>query len=209
MREPGGAGTGRGRQPGIPTLRTGAAGSAILLARDEEVVSSALALLDELLAHRRRTAGPHEAREEVLAVWLRRDLEAGLPVWDPLRLDDRAAGGSGSAAVPPAPAATRQAACIRTSISLSGLWSFCRIEGGVLEGLASRRRRRRRILEALARDAAPACFERDLFCPVLGADEAPEELPAILGELRAAYPGRVADAGFREDPEHGLSCPRS
>jgi len=161
----------------VQSVTTNAAqlASALLLVRSTDDLASAIAGANELLRYRRRGASP--TRDELLGVWLRRELDADLPVWRSLnpataKLDraDRAVG-------------------VRESFSLSGIWSICWIDGELLSDCETAKERRHRVVDTWVLVKA-ACVDSTrgnlgVFLPVFDGAQDSESIEEALTELRA------------------------
>jgi hypothetical protein len=184
--------------------------SLLLIVRSADDVRSAVEAANEFLVHlRRRFPEPREV-DEVLGLWLRRELDADLPAW--LWLDrERGLGMRVDAPAGETPGQGPREADVgvRESFSLSGLWSLCWIDGTLLRESKSPEERRRRILDALVRDAAAeAASQPGAFFPVFEATEPLDLVDENLRQLRDRYPHLVGGRWFVDDRERGIVGPR-
>jgi len=161
----------------------------LLLVRSADDVRSAVKAASEFLVYRRRHLGEPRESDEVLGIWLRRELDAELPAWFWF---DRELGAA--------------AVGILESFSLSGLWTLCRFDGIVLRKALSSAERRRVILAAVSSTASSARSSREpeTFFPVFGASDASDCIGATMRELQDHYPKLVGGTWFVDDRERGI-----
>ena len=185
--------------------------SMLLLVRSADDVRAAVKTASEFLVYRRRHfAEPRETREtdEVLGIWLRRELDADLPAW--LWFDRELGAGVRVDFLQAATAfrlGSREAAVgILESFSLSGLWTLCWIDGALLREAPSSAERRRRILDAVlsTASASQSPCEPGAFFPVFGASDASDSIDAIMRELQDHYPKLIGGTWFVDDRERGI-----
>ena len=166
--------------------------SALLLVRSTHDLASAVAGANALLRYRRRAVS--HTRDEILGVWIRRELDADLPVWPSLNpatatLDraDRAVGG-------------------RESFSLSGLWSICWIDCELLSACETAKERRHRVVDTLVKAACVDSTRGNLgvFHPVFDGAQDSESTEDALTDLRARFLNLNAGTGFVDDATRGL-----
>ena len=148
---------------------------------------------------------PREA-DEVLGIWLRREIDADLPAWPRF---DRELGADVSVDVP-------RDACkispgeagvgIRESFSRSGLWTLCWIDGTLLSTAHSATERRRIILDSLLGTASASrpSSATATFFPVFAAADAVESIKATMSELADRYPQMIGGTWFLDDRERGI-----
>lgn len=169
--------------------------------RSANDVVSAIEGANEFLAYRRRYFPEPREGDEVLGIWLRRELDADLPVWLSLGAIGACARLEGKCGEAPlARGLTEEAGGIRESFSLSGLWSLCWMDGPCLREAQSARQRRNRILDALVKDAA---MEPGAFLPIFDATETSDAVEAMLKELRAQHPELISATWFIGDRDRG------
>lgn len=136
-----------------------------------------------LIFQRQRVQATRE--DEILGVWVTRDLDAGLPAW--LSVD--------------------AALGIRESLSLSGVWTLCWLDGPLWRRATTSADRRELLLRALAQAVStpsnsPA--ECGPFFPVFRADAPPEHVSVALRQLRTRYPHLVGSGWFLDDAVRGI-----
>ncbi len=184
--------------------------SMLLLVRSAGDVRSAVEAASDVLVYRRRHFA--EDRQEVLGIWLKRELEAGLPTW-PSSCAELGTGvpvNSQAGAIAADPLGGEAAAGIRESFSLLGIWTLCCMDGAILREAESPRERRRRILDALLSTSAAArsSGEPGTFFPVFGATEASDSIAATMRELRERYPQLIGGTSFVDDESGGIVSER-
>ena len=178
----------------------------LLLVRSAGTLRSAVEAANALLVYeRQRVAEPPEA-DEVIGIWLRRELDADLPTW---RWRNRGFGAGVSVDVPGA--ATRNGpgkagVGVRESFSLSGSWTLCWIDGTFVRTAHSAAERRRISLDALLGNAyaSPSRSAAEAFFPVFAAADALESIAASMLEIHDRYPQIIAGTWFVDDPERGI-----
>lgn len=183
----------------------------ILLIRNADDVGAAIEDANRFLVCQRQIA---ELREGggVLGIWVRGELDEGLPAWclfdDPLQEGARSNSPTEESDHRPGP---READLgVRWSCTLSGLWSLCWLDGTLLRDTMSATEHRRRILDALRSPAFASRFSRrpGKFFPVLGATEAGDSFDATVRQLQSDYPQLIDGTWFVDDPERGIVPPR-
>ena len=183
--------------------------SMLLLIRSADDVRSAVKAASEFLVYRRRHFEEPRETDEVLGIWLRRELDADLPAW--LWFDRELGAGVRVDSLPAGEAASRlspreAAVGILESFSLSGLWTLCWIDGTLLREAPSSAERRRRILDAVLSTAAASqspC-EPGTFFPVFGASDGSDSIDATMRELQEHYPKLIGGTWFIDDRDRGL-----
>ena len=180
--------------------------SMLLLIRSADDVRSAIEAASEFLVYRRqRFAEPPEA-DDVLGIWLRRELDADLPAWIWF---DRELGAGVSIDVPgdTSKVSLGEAGVgIRESFSLSGLWTLGWIDGTRLSTAHSATERRRTILDSLLSTASASRSSSAMktFFPVFAAADAVESIKTTMSELEACYPQRIGRTWFVDDRVRGI-----
>ena len=176
---------------------------ALLLIRNMTDIPFAVRSVNEFLAHR-RLGGGQEQDDEVLAVCLKSDLDAGLPNW---HLVDHECGRT-SARVPAAIGNSPKGAGmgIRESFSLSGIWTFCWVDGPLLRNAPNADLRREVIVRTLVEtpSAMGSSTEPELVFPVFSAGEPALSVEAEVSALRARYPRFVGSRWYRDDRAGGI-----
>lgn len=169
----------------------------LLLIRSTDDVRSAVEAASKFLVYQRQyVEKPHEA-DEVLGIWLRRELDADLPDW--LWLDRELGAPRDSSKINPGEADVG----IRESFALSGLWTLCWIDGTLLRTAHSATERRRIILDSLLGTAWSANATKTFF-PVFAAVDAVESIKANMLVLEDRYPQMIGAAWFLDDRERGI-----
>ena len=180
----------------------------ILLVRGADVLCSAIDGANRFLVSQRQHFAAPRQGGEVLGIWLKGDLDEGLPA---LFLGDRqiqAVVGSdsltGETDCRPDPG--EAAVGIEWSFTHSGLWSLCWMDGVLLREAKDSAERRRRILEALLSPAFALRFSQrpGRFFPVFGAIEASDSIDAAMRELQSDYPQLIGATRFVDDPRRGI-----
>ena len=167
---------------------------------------SAVETASEIIVYRRHRFAEAREADEVLGIWLRRELDADLPAW--LWPDrHRGAGMSidvhgGSSGVAPGESGVG----IRESFSRSGLWTLCWIDGTLLSTVHSATERRRTILDSLSgtSSASPSSSATETFFPVFAAADAAESIKATMSELEDRYPQMIGGTWFLDDRKRGI-----
>lgn len=182
--------------------------SILLLVRIADDMRSAVKAAGEFLVYRRqRIAVPCET-DEVLGIWLRRELDTGLPIW-PSADHELGAGVSvnsptdeGASELGPKEAVVG----IRASFSLSGLWTLCWIDGAPLREAHSSEERRRRILDAFASKTSDlqSTTGPGIFFPVFDVTETSDSIDATMQELQDSYPQLISGTWFVADRARGI-----
>jgi hypothetical protein len=155
----------------------------ILLVRSMAEIQVATDEASRFLVYRRQLSQRNQD-DEVLAIWVKRNLDGGLP--DCLRAEDRIG--------------------LLESVSLSGIWSLCRIDGPALRRAHSSGERRDEILRTLVQPelSSRASAEPAVFFPVFEPTKSVETIEAEIHSLRAKYPQLVAAQWYRDDNERGI-----
>ncbi|MEZ4393329.1 MAG: hypothetical protein R3A48_19765 [Polyangiales bacterium] len=153
----------------------------LIVVRDPVALRAAAAYL----AHRRGYDSDAGLSGEVLGVWQRPRLDAGLPLW-------RGYDGPGEA---PRGGAT---VGLRQSFTMAAMWSLCWLDGAPLREVEGRQARRLAVLEHLIERVTGVTPLRQSgpFVPVFDEDEPCEEL---LEALRARHPRLVSSYSLRAD----------
>ena len=159
--------------------------SMLLLIRSADEVHSAVETASEFLVYRRKPFAAREA-DDVLGIWLRRELDADVPT-SKVSLGESGVG-------------------IRESFSLSGLWTLCWIDGTRLSTAHSATERRRTILDSLlgTASASRSSSTTETFFPVFAAVDAVGSIKATLSELEDRYPQLLGGTWFLDDRECGI-----
>ena len=180
----------------------------LLLIRSADDVRSAVKAASEFLVYRRRHFAEPRETDEVLGIWLRRELDADLPAW--LWFDRELGAGVRVDSLPRETASRlgpREAPVgILESFSRSGLWTLCWIDGTLLRETQISAERRRGILDAVlsTASASQSPCEPGTFFPVFGARDASDSIDAIMRELQDHYPKLIGGTWFVDDRERGI-----
>ena len=160
--------------------------SMLLLIRSADDARSAVEAASELLVYRRQRFAEAREADEVLGIWLRRELDADVPT------SKVSPGESGVG--------------IRESFSLSGLWTLCWIDGTLLRTAHSPTERRRAILDSLwgTPSASQSSSATETFFPVFAAVDAVGSIKATMSELEDRYPQLLGGTWFLDDRERGI-----
>ena len=178
--------------------------NSILLIRSVDDVLDAVEQVNEFLVHRRQLITESHETDEILGIWLRRELDADLPAWlmlepaiESSKSRERRVGrrlGSGEASLG-----------IRGSVSISQLWALCQLDGKLLCTTNSAAERRCKVLDYFlqARSASPCSGDKPVFFAVT---EAGPSIKSTVRKLQESYPRIVGRTWFIDDPESGLSA---
>jgi len=182
--------------------------SMLLLVRSANDVRAAVKAASEFLVYRRRHFEEPRETDEVLGIWLRRELDADLPAW--LWFERELAAGVGVDSLPGETASRlgpREAAVgILESLSLSGLWTLCWLDGTLLREAPSSAVRRGRLLDAFlsTASASQSPSEPEAFFPVFNVSDASDSIAAIMREFRGRYPKLIDRTWFMDDRNRGI-----
>jgi len=165
--------------------------SFLLLIRSAADVRSAVEAASEFLLYRRQRFAEARDADEVLGIWLRRDLDVDLAIEVP---------------GDPSPTPEEFGVGIRESFSLSELWTLCWIDGTLLRTAHSATERRRTILDSLllTGDASRFSSASQTFFPVFAGVDAVEFIRATMSELENRYPDMIGGTWFLDDRESGI-----
>ena len=180
--------------------------SILLLIRSADDVRSAVETASEYLVYRRQQFAAAREADEVLGIWLRRELDADLPAW---LCVDRELGAGMSIDVPGDTSKVspgESGVGIRESFSLSGLWTLCWIDGTLLRTTHSATERRRTILDSLlaTASASRSSSATETFFPVFAAADAVESTKATMSELADRYPQMIGGTWFVDYRVRGI-----
>ncbi|MCK9868789.1 hypothetical protein MRI28_03840 [Nocardiopsis dassonvillei] len=164
----------------------------LLLVRSVDDVRSAVENVSDYLVNYRRQFGDEPGSNRLLGLWIRPELEAGLPVLLP-----------GAADVTPTQPPS-EAVGIERSFSLAGIWTLCWTDGPALRETQDPFELRNRILDALVADAAPEPAVPEAFVPVFAEDDAVE---TSMAALQARYPRLITEHWYVDDRERGIVGP--
>jgi hypothetical protein len=181
--------------------------SMLLLVRSTDDMGEAIRAANMLLLHHQQR-GAGAFADDVLGIWVRRNLDAGLPAWPGLDPEP----GKGTRAEPTAievVLARSQAEAgvfIRESFGVSGVWRLCTLDGVLLRTAYSAMKRRQVAIEALVRpmSASRASDDADLFFIVFGSSESVDACHERLAGLRSRCSTGIGSRWFVFDEESGI-----
>jgi hypothetical protein len=155
----------------------------ILLVRSMAEMHTATKAASSFLIYRRLLSQP-DLDDEVLAIWVKRDLDVDLP----------------------ACSQSEHGVGIHESVSLAGVWTLCWIDGQLIRGARSSAERRDVIVSTFvqAQLSSRASTEPAAFFPVFEPNESVEIIEAEVRSLRARYPRLVAAQWYRDHKERGI-----
>lgn len=180
--------------------------SIFLMIRGADEVLAALDAASEFLNYRRRRSRQIPEVDDVLGVWVRHQLDADLPTWSWF---SRSPGAVGTGGQELGHGLRGMAVGIRESVSLSGMWALCWLDGTCLRAAHSPAERRRRALDALVSGAAGVSLgvAGGTFFPVFAATEAADCREATLRQLRERYPQLIGSTWLVDGRERGILRP--
>ena len=159
--------------------------AAILLVRRSADIPTAIQAVNHIL-HLRYSCIQRDPHEDVVAILVRAQLEAGLPFWPTLAGTRPGSGELG----------------IRESVSLCGVWSLCWLYGQPLLGEGSATERRASTLRLLGHALPPVAWEASF--PVLGAEELRACLDSGWRHTSAGERGIPAEGCYGQDHQRGI-----
>ena len=175
----------------------------LIFVRSIDDIHSALMAVNEFLACR-RSYDCLQQQEEMIGLCIRTSLELGLPglFW----FDGVLAKSSVSGQVPHL---VEAGIGIRESISLSGIWSHCWLDGPLLRNACSASEQRELILRVLVntRSLLGLSQEPEVFFPVFNKNEPAYEVAAEMRSLQTRYHGLIGLNWLRHDRAWGLTWP--
>lgn len=164
----------------------------LLFVRSSDDILRTLENAGEFFAHQRR-AKDNVPGQDVLGIWVDRELESALPGW----------------AVPSSPSSSERlngtAFSVAHSLSLSGIWTLSWIDVAVAESKLQPEAR----CEALLRALSGVFSVRRLssgagpFFPVFTNTDSIERIEAAVRDLKARHPELVGATWFVQDRTHG------
>lgn len=152
----------------------------LLLIRNADDVPAAVDAASELRALQRRRSAERDRVDEVLGVWIRAELDVGLPVWL-------------------GPEGGESELGVRHSLSLGGRWSLCAVDGPLLRAVSGGEARRQVIVDSLVAGVAQA--PAAAFFPVFAAGHPTASAMAAVRGLQRRHPGVVGKAWFVEEQD--------
>lgn len=179
--------------------------STILLIRSVDDLLDAVEKVNEFLVHRRQYVTETHEADEILGIWLRRELDADLPAW--LMLEPAIESGESREGRVGRPLGEASLG-IRESVSISQLWTLCQIDGTLLSRADSAAERRRTILDYFVRasSASQSSGDKAIFFAVFAVTDADLSIRSTVRELQNSYPKIVGRTWFIDDPEFGLAA---
>ncbi len=179
--------------------------SMLLVIRSVRHVKSAVEQASDYLIHYRRYACDPCQRDTLLGIWIRRRIDADLPML--LFRGERVQGDGRPVDDPREDYSPEAPVGVRTSWSLSGLWSLCWLDGPALRENPSPHQRRRQVLDHLVQGAQRTARTPGAFRPVFDHTDAHDIVNANLAELRSRYAHLIAAHWYIDNPEHGIAGP--
>ena len=179
--------------------------SVLLLVRSADDMRSAAKAAGELVAYQRQRCAGDRETDDVVGIWLKRDLDAELPAWP---WADRQLG-AGLLVGPLDKRSASEIAMgeaglgIRESFSISGIWTLCWIDGTLFRSAQGSAERRNAVLGTLV-DTARASSQNGAFFPVFGAGDPVEHAEATMSELEDRYPNLIGATWFVDERERGI-----
>lgn len=182
--------------------------SALLLVPDADSLDSAVKAATDFLIHQRKRVAARHPADEVVGIWLRRELDAGLPTWPRFDLKPRPGVSieSLTGETPSGSNSDETAIGIRESFSLSGIWTLCWIDGTPLRRARTPAERRRKIIEVLLSKTSNSepSFRPRSFLPVFHATDGSDVIKATIRDLQDLYPQLIGDTWYVDDRKHGI-----
>lgn len=177
----------------------------LLLVRNADDMDRAVKSTNAFSAYRRERSGSEQV-SQVLGVWLRRELDAGLPSFGCADLVPDGVGTvkavKGSDPVSESnPTTSATELKIRESFSLSGVWTVCWVNGVLGHDAQSPAEQRRAIINAIV---SPYSREDCRFFPVFQQGESMAHIQNAMRELREQHPKLIGATWFVDDSERGL-----
>lgn len=173
----------------------------LLAIRSVDDLRSAIAAANGYLAIQRGQIGSNEEEGRVLGVWLRDDVDAGLPRMSCHDLVSWKAESVTGEKPRPTPVDTVSGFRIGESTSLSGIWALCWIYGTFVNGAADPLQRMRSVVDGLV---SPYSTNDRGFFPVFPKGASPDSVKSAMRELREQYPNLIAKTWFIDDWNEGL-----
>ncbi len=180
-----------------PPIRT----ATLLLVRSADEMALSIKDASACSVYQRERFGGEQEDTKLLGVWLRRELDVGLPCLscrDLVSPEDGAVEGRNRNSEP---ISTRSDIRIVSSFSLSGVWALCRLEGVSLDDEKDLAEERRAIVQTLV---GPHSQGDSVFFPVFQEEESEEQVQAAMRDLREQHPGLIAATCFIDDRKQGL-----
>ncbi|GAB3767835.1 hypothetical protein [Microlunatus parietis] len=180
--------------------------SMLLLVRSLDDVRSAVKDVGGYLVHHRRQFGDPPQPSPLVGLWIRPELDAGLPALLPCSPSGSDSGRSADGASAQTPADEAPVG-IRMSFSLAGIWTLCWMDGPLLREAQDAHEYRHRILDGFVAGVVPETAPAGAFVPVFDPADASGVVEARLSALRARHPRLVAEHWYVDDRDHGIAGP--
>lgn len=168
----------------------------LLFVRAMEDVIPAVEAAGEFLAHQRQQLEGSRQSDDLLAIWIDRDLEAALPSWSIPSLHS---------------SSERPTTTFRLdySVSFSGIWTLCWIDLSPPETELGGNSPRKLLIGTVARvfSERHSSTGVGLLLPVFGVGDPTEGIDADIADLKAQYPGLIGTACFIHDRNQGKIVP--
>lgn len=176
----------------------------VLLVRSVDDVDAAVSAVNDYLNHLREGLSPASRHDStLLGIWVRGDLEEGLPEW----LHYESATPAAAQGKTSRPTMVEAMVGVRRSVSLSGLWTLCWIDGPLLRATDTTDQARRHVLDAFVAATSEPGGARsgDIFYASFAASRPSAFMAADVADLRARHPRLVAERWFVvDDDDQGI-----
>jgi hypothetical protein len=169
----------------------------LLFVRSINDVTPAVEAASEFLEYKQQHLGGSRHSDDLLAIWIDRDLEAALPAWSIPSLY------SSSERTIPTPFR------LRYSVSLSDIWTLCWIDISLPEGQLGGKSPREALIGTLAKILSARCSSSGpgLLLPVFGANDPTESMEICHANLKAQYSSTIGETWFVHDRNQGKVVP--
>lgn len=175
----------------------------VLLVRSVDDLDAAVSAVNDYLNHLRESLSPASRHDStLLGIWVRSDLEEGLPEWLHYESATPAAAHGEVAQA----AMSEALVGVRTSVSLSGLWTLCWIDGPLLRATDTTDQARRHVLDTFVAATSEPRGSRSggFFYASFAASRPSKFVAAEVADLGARHPRLVADRWFVVDDDQGV-----
>lgn len=175
----------------------------VLLVRSVDDLDAAVSAVNDYLNHLRESLSPASRHDStLLGIWVRSDLEEGLPEWLHYESATPAAAHGEVAQA----AMSEALVGVRTSVSLSGLWTLCWIDGPLLRATDTTDQARRHVLDTFVAATSEPRGSRSggFFYASFAASRPSTFMAAEVADLRARHPRLVAEQWFVVDDDQGI-----
>jgi hypothetical protein len=164
----------------------------LLFVRAMDDVMPAVEAASEFLSHRQQQLEGSRQSDDLLGIWIDRDLEAALP----------------ASSIPSLHSSSeRPTTTVRldNSVSLSGIWTLCWIDLSTPESRLGGNSPREVLIGAVAEvfSERHSSTGAGLLLPVFGAGDPTEGIDASIADLKSRYPGLIGTAWFIHDRNQG------